>query len=76
MVDIKQVADEAEVIIDGYAFSKFEGGYRVLNLNAPDKAAVFAAISLNGLISIELTFSDVEGKGRYNKKDCIHISVD
>ena len=26
MVDIKQIADEAEVIIDGYAFSKFEGG--------------------------------------------------
>ena len=24
MVDIKQIADEAEVIIDGYAFSKFE----------------------------------------------------
>ena len=23
MVDIKQVADEAEVIMDGYAFSKF-----------------------------------------------------
>ena len=36
MVDIKQIADEAEVIIDGYAFSKFEGGYRVLNLNAPE----------------------------------------
>lgn len=35
MVDIKKVADDAEVIIDGYAFSRFEGGYRVLNLNAP-----------------------------------------
>ena len=42
MVDIKQIADEAEVIIDGYAFSKFEDGYRVLNLNRPDRAVVFS----------------------------------
>ena len=56
MVDIKQVADEAEVIIDGYAFSKFEGGYRVLNLNAPDKAAVFAA---DGSV-LETTMNDIE----------------
>ena len=35
MVDIHHIADDADVIIDGYAFSKFEGGYRVLNLNAP-----------------------------------------
>ncbi len=31
MVNIKQVADDAEVIIDGYAFSRFEDVYRVLN---------------------------------------------
>lgn len=43
MVDLKQIADDAEVIIDGYAFSRYHDGYRVLNLNAPDKAAVFAA---------------------------------
>ena len=55
MVDIKQIADEAEVIIDGYAFSKFEGGYRVLNLNAPDKAAVFA---VDG--SVLETMNDIE----------------
>lgn len=30
MADVKQIADEAEVIISGYAFSKYEGGYRVL----------------------------------------------
>ena len=43
MVDIKKVADEAEVIIEGYAFSRHENGYRVLNLNQPDKVTVFAA---------------------------------
>ena len=56
MVDIKQIADEAEVIIDGYAFSKFEGGFRVLNLNAPDKAAVFA---VDGSV-LETTMNDIE----------------
>ena len=54
MVDIKQIADEAEVIIDGYAFSKFEGGYR--DLNAPDKAAVFA---VDGSV-LETTMNDIE----------------
>lgn len=58
MVDIKKVADDAEVIIDGYAFSRFEGGYRVLNLNAPDKATVFAA---DGSV-LETTMNDFDKK--------------
>lgn len=56
MADVKQIADEAEVIISGYAFSKYEGGYRVLNLNAPDKAAVFGA---DGSV-LETTMNDIE----------------
>ena len=56
MVDVKQIADEAEVIIDGYAFSKYENGFRVLNLNAPSKAAVFAA---DGTV-LETTMNDIE----------------
>ncbi len=39
---IKELADNAEVIICGYAFSKCENGISVLNLNAPDHAAVFS----------------------------------
>lgn len=56
MDDLKQIADEAEVIIDGYAFSRYMGGYRVLNLNAPDKAAVFSA---DGSV-LETTMNDIE----------------
>lgn len=37
MPDIHKIAMEADVIIDGYAFSKSRLGYRVLNLNAPNK---------------------------------------
>lgn len=56
MPDIHKIAMEADVIIDGYAFSKSRLGYRVLNLNAPDKAAVF---SQDGCI-LETTMDDIE----------------
>ena len=43
MPDIKTVADRADVIINGYAFTRNEGRIQVLNLNSPDKAVVFSA---------------------------------
>jgi len=46
MVDIHKIADEAEVIIDGYAVSKCEAGCRVMNLNMPDKVTVFLLMGL------------------------------
>ena len=36
MADIKQVADAADMIVNGYAFTRCTEGYRVLNLNRPD----------------------------------------
>ena len=39
MADIKQVADVADMIVNGYAFTRCTEGYRVLNLNRPDRAA-------------------------------------
>ena len=56
MVDIRQVADDADVIIDGYAFSKYDTGFRVLNLNNPDNAAVFAS---DGAV-LDTTMNDIE----------------
>ncbi|WP_288567322.1 hypothetical protein [uncultured Treponema sp.] len=53
---IKELADNAEVIICGYAFSKCENGISVLNLNAPDHAAVF---SNEGEI-LETSMDDIE----------------
>lgn len=41
MVDIRQVADAAEMIVNGYAFHRCPEGFRVLNLNRPDRAVVF-----------------------------------
>ena len=41
MVDVKQVADAADMIVNGYAFTRCAEGFRVLNLNRPDRAVVF-----------------------------------
>lgn len=42
MVDVKQVADAADMIVNGYAFTRCTEGFRVLNLNRPDRAVVFS----------------------------------
>ena len=54
-LDIKKIADEAELIVNGYAFTKCELGYRILNLNYPEQAAV---ISTQGEI-LETTMDDI-----------------
>ena len=41
MPDIETVANKADVIVNGYAFTREEDGIHVLNLNSPDKAVVF-----------------------------------
>ena len=43
MPDIKTIADKADIIVNGYAFTREQGHIHVLNLNCPDKAAVFSA---------------------------------
>ncbi len=40
MIDIMQVADKADMIINGYAFTREDGVIRVLNLNNPEKAVM------------------------------------
>ena len=56
MPDIKTIADEADVIINGYAFTRKVDGIHVLNLNRPDKAVVFIA---DGQV-LETTMVDIE----------------
>lgn len=56
MLDIIKVADEADLIVNGYAFTKCADGYRVLNLNRPDCAVV---LSQNGEV-LETTMDDIE----------------
>ncbi|MCD7762729.1 MAG: hypothetical protein LUI14_05940 [Lachnospiraceae bacterium] len=56
MIDIKKVADEANMIIAGYAFTKKGDRIRVLNLNNTSRAAV---LSLDGEI-LEACMPDIE----------------
>ncbi|UKK50342.1 hypothetical protein L6472_09950 [Prevotella sp. E13-17] len=56
MPDIKNIADKADVIINGYAFTRKDDGIHVLNLNCPDKAVVF---DMNGEV-LETTMDDIE----------------
>lgn len=56
MIDIKNIADTADMIISGYAFVKCSEGYQVLNLNKPNKAVVLSA---TGEV-LETSMDDIE----------------
>ena len=56
MPDIKSIADGADIIVNGYAFTRKDDCIHVLNLNSPDKAVVF---SLDGEVQ-ETTMDDIE----------------
>ena len=53
---IMSIADKADMIVNGYAFTQDSKGYRILNLNQPDKAAV---ISCTGEV-LETSMDDIE----------------
>ena len=56
MLDIKTIADKADLIVNGYAFTRGDYGTHVLNLNSPDKAVVFDS---DGQV-LETTMDDIE----------------
>ena len=56
MPDIKDIADKADLIVNGYAFTRVDDRIHVLNLNSPDKAVVF---SVDGGV-LETTMDDIE----------------
>ena len=53
---IMSIADAADMIVNGYAFTRDPKGFRVLNLNQPDKAAV---ITKAGEV-LETSMDDIE----------------
>lgn len=56
MCNILEVADAAELIVNGYAFTKAGGNVKVLNLNNPEKAAY---LSQEGDV-LETSMDDIE----------------
>ena len=67
MLDIKDIADKADVIINGYAFTREQGKIHVLNLNCPDRVAALA----NQLLRSGRFCSTAEGKvNEYRCQQC------
>ena len=56
MPDLLKIADNADLIVNGYAFTRNEIGFRVLNLNRPESACV---LSQHGAV-LETTMDDIE----------------
>lgn len=56
MCNIKEVEDAAEVIVNGYAYTKDGNNVRVLNLNNPEKAAYLSEM---GEV-LETSMDDIE----------------
>ena len=56
MDKIKEIADRADMIVCGYAFTRENGWIRILNLNNTEKALV---ISEDGKV-LETTMDDIE----------------
>ena len=56
MPDIKIIADKADIIVNGYAFTRKDDCVHVLNLYSPDKAVVF---NMDGEVQ-ETTMDDIE----------------
>lgn len=56
MCNILEVADAAELIVNGYAFTKAGGNIKILNLNKPEKAAY---LSQSGEV-LETNMDDIE----------------
>lgn len=56
MCNILEVADAAELIVNGYAFTKAGGNIKILNLNKPEKAAY---LSQSGEV-LETSMDDIE----------------
>lgn len=56
MLDILKIADDADMVVNGYAYTIENDCVRVLNLNNPNRACV---MMLNGDV-IETTMDDIE----------------
>jgi hypothetical protein len=56
MCNIKEIADAADLIVNGYAFTKTEENIRVLNLNNTKKSLVMS----HSTDVLETTMDDIE----------------
>ncbi len=53
---LRAIADEADIILNGYAFKRREGNVSVVSLDQPDKASL---LTLDGDV-LETSMDDIE----------------
>lgn len=56
MTDVMLVAEQADMIVNGYAFTRESGRIRILNLNNPQKAL---SLNTDGAV-LETSMDDIE----------------
>lgn len=56
MIDILHVAEQADMIVNGYAYTKDDKKVRILNLNNPSKAV---SLDIQGNV-LETSMDDIE----------------
>lgn len=56
MPELEKIANEADMIVNGYAFKSENGNIRILNLNNPKKALVLSSEEK----ILETTMDDIE----------------
>lgn len=56
MYNLEEIADKADMIVSGYAFTRTDNGIRIINLRNPEKATV---LMNDGQIS-ETSMDDIE----------------
>lgn len=73
MYNVIKVADAANVVVNGYAFTVDGENVKVLNLNQPFRAAY---ISKNGVV-LETSMDDIELEiiQDYYKRNCKYLEV-
>lgn len=74
MIDCKTVADAANMIINGYAFTKDSENIKVLNLNNPDKAVVLDSEGGSAKFFVKENGDTVlQNRGRLNDRELLKI---
>ena len=70
----KNIADAADMIVNGYAFSRCPEGYRILNLNCPDRAVILSASG--AVVSTSMDNIEIEIVREYLVKNKVFLEDD
>ncbi len=70
----KNIADAADMIVNGYTFTRCPEGFRILNLNHPDRAAMLSATGV--VVSTSMDNIEIEIVREYFAKNKAFLEDD